>query len=195
MKKIIGLIILLSFPLMCFAEDAADNTEIKTAIIHYKNGESSLIVYIDGNKKAAESFNKKGEKTRLEFFDGENSYQVSLIDNGAVKLDNPRALLTVYYFLDEPGKEKLSRKAFVLGKECNVYQMRSGTYYFWRGIMLKREFNMSFSLITEAINIEINVPIPKDKFIVPSNIKSASLSELRDAQSKRIFGELSQNKN
>lgn len=203
MKRIIVLIVLLLLPLVCFANDVAErnifdtttaNVEIKTAIIHYKsNGKQTngrLIVYIDGNKKAAETFNDKDEKTRLEFFDGHNSYQVLLLDNVAVKLDDPLGLLTAFYFLKEPSKENFLKKDVFLGKECNVYQMQSGTYYFWKGIMLKRDFNTSFSLITEAVNIEINVPVPSDKFVVPSKMKFVTLKEGMRLELNRTFKEI-----
>ena len=203
MKRIAALTFLLLVPLVCSASDAApgdisavatDNLEIKSAIVRYKqagkNSNTKLVVYIDGNKKAAETFNEEGQRIRLEFFDGSDSYQVFLLDNAAVKLDDPQGLLSSYYFLSEPNKDNFLKNDVFLDKECNVYQMPSGIYYFWKGIMLKREFNLAFSLITGAENIEINVPIPKDKFVLPAGVNFVTLKEAMHLEVNRVSKEL-----
>ncbi|MDP3142413.1 MAG: hypothetical protein Q8N14_00490 [Candidatus Omnitrophota bacterium] len=184
------------FPFRTYANEAVDNEKITTAVIHYKqtNSEnkqlSDLIIYVDNEKKAVETINLKGEKERLEFFDGKNSYQVFLLDNIAVKLDNPEALLNMYYFRKELDGQYFVKKEQFLKKECKVYYVNGSTYYFWHDLLLKRIFKMSFTLITEATNIELNVPMPQDKFTLPTGIKVVSFSEAMPIILKRQVDEV-----
>ncbi len=177
---------------------AVQTKDIKTAVIYYKErwnppGESEevkLIVYIDGNKQAAETF-IDGQKTRLEFFDGENAYQVFILDRIFAKVENVDNFLSMYYFKGELKEGKFLGEKEFSEKTCKVYEHLDSVYYFWKGLMLKRVFTSDISgvpsrLITQATKIKVNTDILPDKFKVPAGFRQVSLMEAAKAQWKRM---------
>ena len=83
------------------------------------------------------------------------------------------------------------QKSF-LGKECKVYSSMPGKeFYFWNGILLKLESsdNPLGKLVSEAVDIKLNVPIPDDKFRVPPSIEVMTPEETK-GDMERMFKEI-----
>jgi len=165
--------------------DAVSATKLpfSTAIIKYvwrgwAEGESSIFLDVKHNRAAQEHNTTRGNKritmNTMNIYDGKFFYTFSPGKKTGVMTERKEGILGIFF--DEAVYSNLSAKQEnFLGKECNVYETKgSGKLYFWNGIMLKQEIlaqgNLSGSTI-EATSIQLDVPIPSDKFDIPKEIE------------------------
>jgi len=160
-----------------------------TAIITYKDSGAAFngkeIAYIDAkdNKVSHDTFvegkiggvNKKSSKRDL--CDGKTLYQIDLEEKTAPSfvVENGDAISNI--FMEEMHLQYYQGQKSFLGKECKVYSSMPGEeFYFWNGILLRQKVTNHpmgnlFNITREAVDIKLNVPIPEDKFEVPSGMK------------------------
>jgi hypothetical protein len=164
--------------------------ELKSAIIKYKvsgmnNGTET--VYIDdwGRREAIyKKFTSKMMGIDLErnFMtliteNGKWVYNIDLKSKTAIRMDNKgfKALqgdsgsnMDVAIGAVKVGTEE------ILGKTCDVWEKSHphSMAWMWKGIALKKDQDVAtMGVVTEAIEIQENVSIPKDKLIIPSDVK------------------------
>lgn len=77
-----------------------------------------------------------------------------------------------------------------LGKDCKIYETNESNLYFWHGILLKRENKkenpQEHNSFQEATDIQVDVPLPAEKFIVPQGIEVKSMAKIQDGRKKGI---------
>lgn len=110
-------------------------------------------------------------------------YNVDLIKRTCVKTKyNPKVMTGGFSFagLTDNLKKKFNVKkegtAVVLGKECDKYSMNSpdmkGEFCVWKNLTLNLTSKTgAFVTKITTTKLEENVPIPKDKFTVPADVK------------------------
>ncbi len=164
--------------------------ELKSAIIKYKvsgmnNGTET--VYIDdwGRREAIyKKFTTKMMGIDLErnvmtliTENGKWIYNIDLNSRTAIKMDNAgfKALQgNSGSNMDATiGAMKIGTEE-ILGKVCDVW--KKGYPYsmawIWKGIALKKDHEVAaMGVLTEATEVQENIPIPEDKLTIPSNVK------------------------
>ncbi len=157
----------------------------ETAIVEYIlegkiEGTKSYYVYGAGYKLAEYIVEKKGKKIKENtgiITIGPFTTTIDFIEKQAVEIENPFLLFsanpdrdwqkTGENILIQTGFEKMGKETIV-GKECNLWVNGNDKLWVWKGLILKIE-NKSSS--ETAISVEIDVPIPDDKFQVPDDIE------------------------
>lgn len=172
------------------AEESRRYPELKSAIIKYKvsgmnNGTET--VYIDDWGKREAIYKKF--TTKMMGIDLERNFMTLITENGkwvynidlnsriAIRMNNAgfKALhgnsggnMDVAIGAMKIGTEE------ILGKVCNVWE-KSYPYsktWMWKGIALKKDQDVAaMGVVTEATEIQINISIPEDKLIIPSDVK------------------------
>jgi hypothetical protein len=164
--------------------------ELKSAIIKYKvsgmnNGTET--VYIDGWGRREAIYKKFTSK--MMGIDLERNFMTLITENGkwvynidlksktAIRMDNKgfKALqgdsgsnMDIAIGAVKVGTEE------ILGKTCDVWKKSHphSMAWMWKGIALKKDQDVAtMGVVTEAIEIQENVSIPKDKLIIPSDVK------------------------
>ena len=162
-----------------------------SAIITYmyegaRSGSVTVYIDLEANKIAVEAsitatFRGMVDKdVTLKIYDGKVAYSVHFGRKQAIKAVKKGDIISEI-FGEERYLDYYTNEASFLGKTCKVYQIPQGTVYFWQGISLKEEMTvplMGVKYTKEAINIELNTPIPRGKFKLPSGIKVISMDKL-----------------
>lgn len=156
-------------------------------------GIKSYYVYGAGYKMAEYIIEKKGKKIKENtgiITIGPFTTTIDFIDKQAVEMENPLLLFTANKDRDwqKTGENILIKTGFekkgkekILGKECNLWVNGKDKLWIWKGLMLKVE---SRSGTETATSVEINVPIPEDRFRVPEDI------ELESVNSDELFPDI-----
>lgn len=165
---------------------------IKSAIIKKETTlmgqkmESALYFDDYGKKEATELNIKAGgiEKRTITIAEGETNVSIDLSEKKGFRMAIPEAPRD-YRNLTQAEKEKYkikeAGKEDILGKPCQKYTMemtQNGmkfdvTLWIWEGITLKSVGTMSngqFQITDEAKEIQENVAVPADKFVIPEGI-------------------------
>ena len=180
------------------------NLPFSTAIITYKvssevyNGKK--IAYIDAinNKVSNETFleaklggtNKK--ISQRDICDGKTLYHIDLEEKTAPSFAVEKGDAISNIFMEDMYLKYYQGQKSFLGKECKVYSSMPGEeFYLWSGILLRQKvtnhpMGNQFNVINEATDIKLNVPIPDDKFEVPSGIKVMTPEETRKDMEEMI---------
>ena len=157
----------------------------KTAIITYDwQGHlvGKQVVYIDipNNKIATEVSVKSGTGSELwtmeqdsrQIYDGLTMYGLNMKDKTFLKAKKEGDIISTIFGEDFYAGSPV-RNDTLLGKECLVYESKSiGTAAFWNGIMLKQvnvnDLGKDYIITKVAVDIQQDVPLPVDKFEIPS---------------------------
>lgn len=165
---------------------------IKSAIIEYELSglqQGSKTLYFDdwGMRQAeyTRMILSVGGYTKamniVDIIDGEYEYKINLDQNSGTKVRNPiiKEMEALKYekgfnefgeqMILKMGAEKTGKET-LLGKDCDVYEIaKSHTkLWVWEWIILKSETQTkTLNIVTEAKKIDVNVPIPSEKFKVP----------------------------
>lgn len=172
------------------AEESRRYPELKSAIIKYKvsgmnNGTET--VYIDdwGRREAI----YKKFTTKMMGIDLDRNFMTLITENGkwvynidlnsriAIRMNNAgfKALqgnsggnMDVAIGAVKIGTEE------ILGKVCDVWEKSYpfSKTWMWKGIALKKDQDVSaMGVVSEATEIQINISIPEDKLMIPSDVK------------------------
>ena len=170
----------------------------ETAIVEYKlegktEGEKSYYVYGGGYKMAEYIIEKKGRKIKKNtgiITIGPFTTTIDFLDKQAVEMENPLLLFTAdsnrdwqktgENILIKTGFEKQGKET-IIGKECNLWVNGKDKLWVWKGLVLKIE---SRSGTETATSVQIDVPVPAEKFQVPSDI------ELESVNSDELFPDI-----
>jgi len=157
----------------------------ETAIVKYKlegnkEGEKIYYIYGAGYKIAEYIIEKKGKKIKENtgvITIGPFTTTIDFIDKQAVEMENPFLLFsadserdwqkTGENILIKTGYEKMGKES-IIGKECNLWVNGKSSLWIWNGLVLKMK-ERSYS--ETATSVEIDVPVPEDKFRVPDDIE------------------------
>lgn len=124
--------------------------------------------------------------------DGKTLYHIDLDEKTAPSftIENGDAISNI--FMESMYLKYYKEQKSFLGKECKVYSSMPGEeFYFWNGILLKQQttnhpMGDQFNVTKEAVDIKLNVPIPIDKFEVPSGIEVMTPEETKEDMAKMI---------
>ena len=155
-----------------------------TAIITYeykgfKKGKETLYIDAAKNKMATETHS--GDTNRLSIYDGKVFYDTDLDEKETTAMEIKGELTSFLsqekLFLGHPVK----LESF-LGKECKVYEHSMAKAYFWHGIPLKLEttnhpFGKEFNYTITAVTIQLDVPLPEEKFKIPEDVEAKPMEE------------------
>ena len=64
-----------------------------------------------------------------------------------------------------------TQKATIMGKECNVYLNNNKLVYIWENIVLQEVWEVFGKTVKCAENLEVNIPVEENIFLVPKEIK------------------------
>jgi hypothetical protein len=108
-------------------------------------------------------------------YDGNNVYQFEYRDNIAIQMPVQKSAVEVM-FKEQDYIANYLGQGTVLDKDCKIYKFDVGKLYFWNGIVLKQDvtdnpISDKFNYKKEAVDIQVDVPIPDEKFVVPDGIK------------------------
>ena len=173
--------------------------DVKSAIVTYEVdliGKQTQVLYIEdyGKKEARvttteiEILGTKSKSEEVEINSDGYTIKYSVEKKEGTKTKSYGALGAAKGFpedLDNITKEVLDRfklkdlgKKDILGKECRGFEMEAmgmkTEVFIWKNIMLYSAVYMSKDgkpIEIKANKIELNVPIPQDKFVVPADIK------------------------
>lgn len=114
----------------------------------------------DGFIYTIDMVKKTGTKAKINSFAELNSFDFSKYSEDLLKKWNIKEL----------------PEATVLNKKCKVTSFESssmkGTVYVWQGINLNSEINVSgMEMKSKATKLETNIPVKKDIFEVPADVK------------------------
>ena len=171
--------------------DKESNLPFTSAVITYiyegaKTGKETAYIDLKANKIAVETFvsvtfkGKIDNDHTLNIYDGEVAYGVHFGRKQAIKAVKKGDILAEI-FGEERYLDYYTKEASFLGKTCKVYQSPQGTVYFWQGISLKEEITVpliGLKYTKEAINIELNTPISREKFKLPAGVKVTTTEKL-----------------
>ena len=175
-------------------EQTIQKLPFSTAIINYEytgGVEGTGVVYIDANQNKMDvedntivSFaGQSVVKNDRTMYDGKAYYHFRK-GGEAIKEEWKKDIsVVISEIFDEKSYTNHSAgKVKFLGKECNKYKTYLGIFLFWNGIELKREVNNhpmgnQFNHTKKAVDIQLNVPIPEDKFKVPDGVRVMSSKE------------------
>lgn len=172
------------------AEESRRYPELKSAIIKYKvsgmnNGTET--VYIDdwGRREAI----YKKFTTKMMGIDLDRNFMTLITENGkwVYNIDlNSRIAIRMNYAgykalqgnsgsnMDVAiGAVKIGTEE-ILGKVCDVWEKSYpfSKTWMWKGIALKKDQDVSaMGVVSEATEIQINISIPEDKLMIPSDVK------------------------
>ncbi len=187
------IIFLFAFVSICSVVQARS---FSSAIIKYNDGQ--FVVYVDGQKMAMETYNKKGALSSTSFYDGAYAYSIGFEGfNIATKLSKEQFHESVVFLQTEPLRPEDRREA-VLDRECKVYMesFKEGEdetideLFYWNGLILRRNTKLSMmgqimETTISATSIETDVPVPQEKFILPQGVKLMSQDEaMQDFENK-----------
>ncbi|MEI6634511.1 MAG: hypothetical protein WCP22_11940 [Chlamydiota bacterium] len=133
---------------------------------------------------------KKQKESIVEIDDGESLYRIDLVKKTGEKTPSfsrvaremvqsmsPAQKKT----LDDIGKElakgraaagivKQAGKGKVLGRECDVYEAMGMKSWLWNNLPLKKESPSLGAMVQEAVEINLDLPIPPEKFKPPLGV-------------------------
>ena len=175
-------------------EKTTQKLPFSTAIITYKytgGVEGTGVVYIDANHNKIDVEDSKivsfaGQTVvanERKMYDGKVYYQFTKRGE-AIKEEWKKDISVVIseIFNEKSYTNYSAGKAKFLGKECEKYKTVIGSFLFWNGIELKQEINNhpmgdQFNHTKKAVDIQLDAPIPDDKFKVPDGIRVMSSKE------------------
>ncbi len=151
---------------------------------------TTTLYFTDHGKKEYTEMESKIEMMGM----SQNNKNASIIKNGymyswtpgettgsKIKIDEALDLSTMDFDeMSEERKNELNLKKIgtetILGKKCDIYavenpQMGSGKVSVWKNLVLKTQADaMGMTMKSEAISIDENAKIPKEKFEVPEDV-------------------------
>lgn len=172
------------------AEESRRYPELKSAIIKYKvsgMNTGTETVYIDdwGRREAI----YKKFTTKMMGIDLERNFMTLITENGkwVYNIDlNSRIAIRMNYAgykalqgnsgsnMDVAiGATKIGTEE-ILGKVCDVWEKSYpfSKTWMWKGIALKKDQDVAaMGVVTEATEIQVNISIPEDKLMIPSDVK------------------------
>lgn len=136
----------------------------------------------------------------VEIDDGEWSYRIDLIKKTAEKTPSFSRLAreTVRTMspaqktaFEEIGREltkghtasgEIARKGKgkVLGRDCDVYEAMGMTTWIWKNLPLKKESPSLGNMVQEAVELNVDVPIPPEKFLPPPGVEITEAARVVD---------------
>ncbi|MFH1459615.1 MAG: tetratricopeptide repeat protein [Candidatus Omnitrophota bacterium] len=159
---------------------------IKYAYTGSQEGEEILFADFKNSKFRIENNttavigNTKKNLHQLSIYNGEQFHIMDLTQKMGVRMKaQPNVLGS--WFGEKGFFPNFIKKELCEGKICNVYERGSNLFYFWQGILLKQisaENITAGAYIKMVRELEFDVPIPKDKFILPENIKIQDMSQI-----------------
>ena len=178
----IAMLLTLSFAALSFAEEAT----FTTAIIVYEysgGGAGTETVYFDKannriNQESTVTWTMGGAtkvKESREMFDGKLFYTFDFDNNLVISepVNNPDALAAMFPSPAEYGVPAGGEQ--VLGRECKLFQGTLMSGCFWNGIPIMESISNTFSPelnhAKKAVDIQLDVPIPEEKFQVSSDMR------------------------
>ena len=169
-------------------------TRAETAIITYRIGGSlpgTETAYIDGERLAVEEHRTGSESVDLDIDDGQWYWQVLLTPGWRPSGGRSRTFGwpgAIRYFEDwmsgsqyQPGEWQ--------GKPVHVYSTAGYDGLFYRGLVVSSRYqSLGREVTQEATDIQLDVPIPAEKFLPPEDLKLRDGGELPSDQ-ERGYGE------
>lgn len=139
--------------------NVAEYTESSTKVLGMKSSENTLSLRLDSIFYEIDLEEKKGYRTILPFYPSQLTEEElnELVETGQ-------------QLMDEMGFEKTGEEK-ILNRNCEIWEGMGTKVWIWEGLTLKTEFNLMGHWVTEAVRIEINPKISKDKFKVPEGIE------------------------
>jgi len=174
---------------------------LKSAVIHLKSTtmglEQNIIMYFDdyGKKQSTELTQELfGQKMKqFTITDSGYIYSYNTVDNNGTKVkvnENDPDNINFNAITEKMAKQFNIKKtgiATIIGKKCDVYSMEfaaskmKGTYYIYKGFMLKTESSVSgITIKMEATKFDENPVIPAEKFTIPKNINFKLVDKSED---------------
>ena len=181
-----SLLVVMLLSVSFVAGAVAEETPFTTAIIVYEysgGGTGTETVYFDkANNRINQESNvtwTMGGATKLkesrEMFDGKLFYTFDFDNNIVISepVNNPNALAAMFPAPSEYGIP--SGVEEVLGRKCELFQGTLMSGCFWNGIPVKESVTNAFSAelnhAKQAVDIQIDVPIPEEKFQISSDMR------------------------
>lgn len=167
------------------------------------------ILYIDGDKIALEQFTTNRvdniffKESKRIIDDGNFVFDIDIIINKVVKipLSGEHVYLIADYLeheISNPDFYNVRNEKF-LYKDCRVYEIAKGKgpqdvrfkvykLHFYNGVLLRKEMDIDIEIeaikkhyeIKEAVDVQFDIAIPKDKFELPKNAEVTDLSDLTE---------------
>jgi len=133
---------------------------------------------------------KKQKESIVEIDDGESLYRIDLVKKTGEKTQSfsrvaremVRSMSPAQKkALEDIGKElakghattgevKQAGKGKVLGRECDVYEAMGMKSWLWNNLPLKKESPALGNMVQEAVEINLDKPIPPEKFKPPPGV-------------------------
>ncbi len=214
MKNLLKLFLLLAVFSVAFAgSNKFKLYGFKSAIIEYKlSGQESgtQTTYIkeygfkqaEYKKTSSSIMGIKSEKNEVVIQDGFDLITVDLKEKTGIKMKNEMAIAMAESNVDpaEFGKEmlkalggkKLDKTETILGKKCDIWEDKAGTWkqWIWKNRLLKSvntSLGMKFTM--EATSIKVDVSVPDSKFEAPKGIKFVDPNKVPSMENLMKFGE------
>lgn len=160
-----------------------------TAMITYKYsgarvGNAEAVVDVAGNRinlSGSTSVNFAGQivlSKERKMYDGAAYYDFVLKDKIVIREEKKVDAFSVIFDEQALADYYVGEEKF-LSKDCKVYKTPTGTFMFWKGIELREDIKNSpvGNYVKEAVDIRRDVPIPEDRFKVPSDVKVLTAEE------------------
>jgi len=164
---------------------------VKYTEITFYGEKTDQVLYVDGSKTALEKY-RNNKLYKISINDGEYIYSIFPESKKGRKDKITASLKETFSMLHQDEaiwkKNKISEEV-ILGKKCDVYQFitkyTNKKIWQWEDLVLKEEIfgkNGKINYRKIATDIKIDVPIPKDKFQVPTGITIKEIENWEDEQ-------------
>lgn len=194
MKKLFVTLVMLLFAYNSYSIDMK-KYQIKSGIVEYKisgSQQGTHILYFDNwgllsselQEVTTNIMGMSVKSSTLNISDKEWTYSINLDEKTGTKISN-KDIQDLLNSIDKKDMEELGRKMMerlggkkignetFLNRNCEVWEISKLKSKIWvyKFIPLKTIMNVLGEVTIEAINIQENVPVSADKFVVPKGIK------------------------
>lgn len=142
-----------------YGRKTATFTETNTKVLGMSSSENTIEIRVDSVLYVVNMDEKTGVRTVIPFDPSEfTEEQMKEWEEKGKQM------------MDDLGFEKIGEEK-ILGKNCEIWEGLGSKIWIWEGLTLKTEVNMLGQWITEAVKIDLNSRVDKDKFKVPAGIE------------------------
>jgi len=151
--------------------------------IHTKYIEDYGYYQADYSESTTKAMGVEVKEMTATILKGNKSYSIDFGKNTISEMENPAYKTYAnsagkdYEALGKKGLEALGYKNTnktekIIGKDCEVWEGKTGKLWLWQGLTLKSVTTVLGMTITEkAIKIDTTTPVKMSKFTIPKNLK------------------------